>query len=107
MRVPDEVLKCVCFLCVKEIQNGVERMRYGGTGFFVSVPAPRNEGMVFKYLVTAKHVVERAETYGGLHVRVNTLDGGATTIPVNEPWVHGHGGCDVAVTPWPADRRFD
>jgi hypothetical protein len=37
MRVPDPFKKCVCFLCIRQVQNGPELYRYGGTAFFVAV----------------------------------------------------------------------
>ncbi len=55
MRVPDEVRKCVAFVCSKSKTS--HEIRPVGTAFFLSIPTSRT-GNLFSYVVTAKHVVE-------------------------------------------------
>ncbi len=80
MRIPNDLLKSVCFLCVK-IQKGKNagRFQYFGTAFFVGI---REEDWTFTYLVTARHVIDEARRVGHktLFVRVNKHDGGAENI---------------------------
>jgi len=73
---------------------------YGGTGFLVLY---REEGSAFPYLVTARHVAERAKLGGEIFVRVNNKDG-RTSVPiqldVGTKWAfHPDPSVDVAVTP--------
>src|ERR1043166_8441369 len=58
MRIPDELLHCVCFLGVR-IADGpdVGRFYSFGTAFFVGV---QEDGYNFSYLVTARHVIDEA-----------------------------------------------
>lgn len=106
VRVPDEIRECVCFLCVKEIEAGREHMKYGGTGFFVSVESQQPDGS-HGYLVTAKHCVTRAEEKGGLILRVNNRAGGSKFIPVNGGWDSDNPASDVAVLDWAFDEVCD
>jgi hypothetical protein len=108
MWVPDDLLKCVGFLCVK----GRERWWYGGTGFFVSVPTERlGTGSLHNYFVTARHCVEQASQYGSLYVRLNTTSGGADFIELKEDWYFPEPeGPDLAVsglTPDPTQFVYD
>ena len=54
MWLPDEIRKCVAFVCKKD-QDGNEVPF--GTGFFVSVPLEDREWVQCIYFVTARHVV--------------------------------------------------
>jgi hypothetical protein len=85
MRVPDDIKNCVVFLCVKiRDGNGMERDRYGGTAFFVSVL----EGdQALAYVVTARHNIVRAGEWGDLYLRANTKDGKSKTIKVDGEWI--------------------
>ena len=101
MRLPDQILKCVCFLCVKDIGSEGETMTYGGTGFFVSVPSESIPGRNYVYLVTAKHNVEKAKRFGNLFLRINTTDGGAQFIEVSDEWIYSDNeAVDVAILPY-------
>ncbi len=53
MLVPDEVRKCVVFICYRDKDN----IKLAGTAFFISIPSVI-EGKSYPYLVTAKHVIE-------------------------------------------------
>jgi hypothetical protein len=80
MRVPEEILECVCFLCT-ESSGGKVALR--GTAFFVSVPAERIPNGSFTYLVTARHNIRKAEAVGDqLVLRVNMKEGGAETAVI-------------------------
>jgi len=97
MRVPDEVLECVCFLCV----NDRGTYKYGGTGFFITIPSEKHTNIKYVYIVTAKHCVERAKQYGALYLRLNTLNGKAEMIEVKRDWFYPlDESSDVAVLPF-------
>jgi hypothetical protein len=72
LRIPDRMLKCVCFLYVYGAEEGPERPNFGGTGFFVSMRGEQDDTFRHMYLVTAKHVVEESEKFGDLFVRYMT-----------------------------------
>lgn len=116
MRLPDEMLNAVCFLCTGEAGQ-LQSFKYGGTAFFVSIPSERYPNQFQHiYLVTAKHNIERASNTGQtLHVRLNTKTGGAGFVPVTYEWFYSDNEAeDVAVLPWsppmdgdqPADVDF-
>lgn len=67
MRVSDLITSGVVFLAVKD--DGRERM--AGSAFFVGVPSDAHVDRTYGYLVTARHCVEKAKTYGSLFVRIN------------------------------------
>ncbi len=84
MRIPDEYLKGVFFLSVRRTAStGQEEIDYFiGTGFIVSCPTRFKNQRIF-YLVTAKHVIEKAKAagYDEISIRVNTKDGTSLTLP--------------------------
>lgn len=101
MRVPNELRQCVCFLCVKGIENGQERTFYGGTAFFVAV---RTQDTEDHYLVTAKHCIERASAFGVLYARLNRTGGGAEIIALPDRWLFSENeASDIAVMPMSPD----
>jgi len=104
MRVADEILQCVLFLCVR-YGNGT--VRYGGTAFYLGRPSERHpSALTHGYIVTAKHNIERArEEPGRLHLRANRVDGGVEFIDVSGgQWAyHESSGSDAAVLPLPLD----
>jgi len=109
MLVPEEIKKCVVFLCYRA---GAQIM-LAGTGFFLAAPSSI-AGKVYIYLVTARHVVEAIQqrgTDGHVLVRLNSIDGGATLISsVAESWrFHpSDSRADVAAIQWTPDRgKFD
>jgi len=109
MRVPNIVLKCVCFLCVKSNgQASIEKYKYGGTAFFVGVPSERHP-ITYIYLVTAKHCIQKAQQKGGLYLRLNTKDGQSRIINFERDWhYHDNEASDVAVLPWaPPPKEYD
>lgn len=80
MRIPDELLKSVCFLCV-ELKGGKDAGKFQllGTGFFVGI---QQEGWDFCYLFTARHILDEATRAGHhtLFARVNKKNGQVGTI---------------------------
>ena len=107
MLVPDEVRKCVVFVCYQ----GKQGITLGGTAFFVSMPREGLEG-IFGYLITAKHIIEgikQKSTDGKVYLRINqknkppilvTCDLGQWKYHPNESNV------DVAALPWAPDTSI-
>src|SRR5262245_21614383 len=103
MRIPDDLLDCVCFLCVqKPTKSGGSEWKYGGTGFFVTVQNEVDSRYFHSYLVTARHCLEKPQKLGlPLYLRMNTVNGSAKPVLVNRPWVFSADrAADVAVLPW-------
>jgi hypothetical protein len=100
MRLPDEVQKCVVFFGLKrpDKKTGIERVRYGGTGFFVGVPS-EVPGATFVVLVTAAHVAQKLE-HGEFYIRANRKDGTAIEYRVD-------GGIDAKWHFHPTDKSVD
>jgi hypothetical protein len=97
MRVPDDLLQCVGFLCV---QSG--EWLYGGTGFFVRVMSEADPVNVwYGYFVTAKHCVLKAQEYGDLHIRLNGRKGGFVNVRIAAPWIFPEDpSVDLAIIPF-------
>lgn len=96
MRVPDDILKCTTFLCVDDGAG----LKPGGTGFFVSVPAPSVPNGIYSYLVTAKHCLIEAQKYGDLFIRLNGRNGKLWTAKIEAPWIFPQDpSVDLAVLP--------
>src|SRR3954470_12934656 len=96
MRVVEDFLQCVGFLCVHSGE-----WLYGGTGFFVQVVSERHPDTLYGYFVTAKHCVIKAEKYGPLHIRVNQRGGGVLYAKVDGPWIYPEDpSVDLAIYPW-------
>ena len=104
MRLPDDFLKSVCFLCVKQIRDGQERYQYGGTAFFVSIPSEvYPNDVAYLYAVTARHNVVKASELGcAVELRLNQSDGGIGFLKIDTDWYYPENpAVDVAVLPWP------
>ncbi len=100
MRITDDILNCVCFLCVKIRGEYAEEYHFIGTGFFIGVETSDFE---FCYLVTARHILKYAEDKGhkDLYVRLNTKAGGADYVLLDDNWVvRTNDAIDVAVLPF-------
>jgi hypothetical protein len=105
MRVPDEVLKCVCFLCTRTTDNSINTFRYSGTGFFVTVKSAKHENAQFVYFVTARHNIQKAS--GPLYLRINTLSGDSEHLEIKAPWIYPEkNGVDLAMLGWAPDRSL-
>jgi len=100
MRVPENLLKCVCF-CAYETKSGDKHLN--GTAFLA---ATQDDGMLRPYVITARHVIKAAEKKGidgCVYLRMNsTEDSGdedtcwRETV-VNEWTFHVDDRIDVAV----------
>jgi hypothetical protein len=91
MRIPDDNLHSVCFLCVKvRDADGFESDYFIGTGFFVSIESRLFSGGRHFYLVTAKHVIEdtKAQGYTEFYVRINTANGESITPQIPDDWIY-------------------
>jgi hypothetical protein len=96
MRVHEDLLKCVGFLCV---QSG--EWLYGGTGFFVGVKSESDPGVSYGYFVTAKHCVIKAQDYGDLNIRLNRRGGGFLYVSVKSSWIFpSDPSVDLAILPF-------
>lgn len=109
MRIPDDVLKCVCFLCVRKPTPEGEVYSYGGTAFFVVLPNEVDSAYSHIYMVTARHCVDMAAKFGPLFLRLNAVTGGAGMVLINSEWVMSENpSVDVAVLPFaPPQDRYD
>jgi hypothetical protein len=109
MDIPDEVLKCVTFVCVEVTNNGQNHYVPGGTGFLVSVPSQESSGVHYIYLVTAKHNIEGIAGNNSA-IRVNSKDGKVLDVPITKEtrWFEhpNDPNIDVVVTPF-YNEEFD
>ena len=108
MQVPNEIKKCVIFVMYIN-RNGEDKM--AGTAFFAN-EYDRSLGIDFQYVITAKHVIEKAyecSTDGMIYLRLNTTDGGIQKLPTEyEEWMgHPDSNVDVAAYPWPDDDELE
>jgi hypothetical protein len=101
MRVPEEVRKCVAFVCYKANNS----IRFAGTCFFMHIPIENTE-FSFGYIVTAKHVIEHIKprsTDQKVYVRFNLKDSGVKLMGASiNSWLYHPEDptVDVAVLPW-------
>ena len=107
MRVPEEIVDSVIFLCEDTEGKGRrEDMRPVGTAFVIAIPFPgapvSGRGLGFRYLVTARHVIEGLADQGGfIHARIQREDRTLDFVrnQVSSWWLHKD--ADIAVTPFP------
>lgn len=101
MRVPEEVRKCVAFICYRA-NNGIKLV---GTCFFVHIPI-KNTEFSFGYIITAKHVIEYIKTRSidqKVYVRFNLKDRGVKLMGASiNSWLYHPQDptVDVAVLKW-------
>jgi len=76
MKVPEAARKCVCFIALPTYSpdGSMTIDRLIGTAFFVGVSSKSIDGISYTYLVTAKHVAEKAGQ-GPWWVRMNNKSG--------------------------------
>lgn len=105
MRVSDETLHCVVFVC---------RRRRGafhavGTAFLIGVSDGPSDPISVTYLVTARHVIEEARRGDdGVYLRMNTTSGGVDYFRATDEWWFAEDpGADIAVGPMIVDPRVD
>ena len=108
MRIPEDILSCVCFLGIR-LTAGPDAGKFYtlGTGFFIEVA---ESDISFSYLVTARHVLDEARRagYTNLIVRLNTKNGGAQYVdaPEHARWLTlDNEAIDVAVLPFGPDQK--
>lgn len=99
MRLPDELLQTVFFVCVEDLDGSVH---FGGTGFFVSVGLTENPDRRVVYSITARHVIDRASQYPRMFIRLNNRTGGTIEANMNSSVWHfpDNPAVDVAVASW-------
>jgi hypothetical protein len=109
MQIPDEVRKCVVFICYKTANE----TKLAGTAFFVGVPIEGTK-LNFMYLVTAKHIIDAIQTKSAdkkVYLRMNLINGGAEFISTSiDRWVFHpqESNVDVATLNWaPSGEKFD
>jgi len=108
MRIPHDVLNCVCFLGVK-LSGGKDAGKFLplGTGFFVGI---NQEEWDFLYLVTARHVLDEATRSGcALEARLNKRNGGFAYIKLalKDQWITWKDDAvDIAILPIVVDAAI-
>lgn len=111
MLIPDEVRKCVTYLCVNQRDENTQQDKVvpAATAFFVGVPVGNTGGHQI-YVVTARHVIANSRPYGDLICKMNAKSGGLIEglLPQDKWTIHPT--TDVAVAPFMlpenADIRF-
>jgi hypothetical protein len=102
MRIPNNYLDCVCFICVKVRRSLAEEEDFFiGTGFFCSVPSTL-PGLRHSYLVTDRHVIRDAKDagYSEFYVRLNMANGRSVTAAIPDAWIYPENpDVDLAVLP--------
>jgi hypothetical protein len=99
--IPPDIKKCVTFIYRPEQgQNFVPN----GTGFFVAVQNENNPEINNVYLVTAKHVLERAsdQWYSSIAIRLNNVNNGSALTAINLAGDHA-----FPVYTHPSDKTVD
>ncbi|MBI5853926.1 MAG: trypsin-like peptidase domain-containing protein [Nitrospirae bacterium] len=114
--VPPDIKKSVVFLF---LPNADGKLIPSGTGFLMGVRHPVKKGIVYVYLVTAKHVLQTADRSAFVpqaYVRLNTKDGRSDVLTISlqadgskkNVYVHPDPTVDLAVIPVFEDpARYD
>ncbi|MCJ7515523.1 MAG: serine protease [Dehalococcoidia bacterium] len=107
MQIPDQVRKCVVFVCYKTTTG----INMAGTAFLVGVQLGES---VFAYFVTAKHIIDGIRNKSidqKVYLRMNLRDTGAKLVEISiEQWLShpSEPSVDVAVLNWaPPHEIFD
>ena len=104
MRLPDNIIECVAFICVQRTDKGIARYESIGTAFFMSIDSKTVSNAKYSYLVTAKHLVQGGEQ---LYLRMNTKGGAYELIRLEEQWMFSQDqSVDLAVMPFAPDSRI-
>ncbi len=100
VRIDQEDLKVVAFLCEDRNGDSGTRRTPVATGFFVNVPCQSDPNVSWDYLVTARHVIGMSEK-DTLFVRIRTTgQNGFRDIPTDRKQWHAHEEADVAAILW-------
>lgn len=109
MQIPDEIRKCVAFICYKT----TNKTRFAGTAFLVGVQLEGTERSSI-YIITAKHVIDKIEeesTDKKVYLRINLKNGGSQLISTAiDKWIlhPQESNVDVAMLNWaPSQEKFD
>jgi hypothetical protein len=109
MQIPDEIRKCVVFVCYKT----AESTKLAGTAFFVGLTL-ETPGPQVVYLITAKHIIEGVREKSidkKVYLRMNLKSKPAQLMQVPiEYWVFHpkESNVDVAILSWaPSQDIFD
>jgi hypothetical protein len=104
-RIPQSLLKSTFYL-YRSAEDAREGRPFGGTGFFVGVPAPDVPNLYYVYAVTNWHAAVHAQA---TVIRVNKKGGGIDILELNSTdWMFRPGGQDVAVADVPIDyEKYD
>ncbi len=105
--IPQDFKKVVAFILTL---NAEMKFIPWGTAFFVEVVHPKNDNLVFTYLVTAKHVLQTEDRKSWqpiVYIRLNKVDGGSEIIPMpiilsgdkRSVYLHPDNTVDIAVIP--------
>jgi hypothetical protein len=98
MRIRDDALRCVVFIGIEISGDFGKKIKWCGTGFFVSRKSDKFSGS-FVYLVTAKHVLIEIGK-NDFFIRANTKDKKSHTLKAEAGlnWFN-HETSDVALYP--------
>jgi hypothetical protein len=112
MQIPDEIRKCVAFVCYKTTKDTKE-MNWAGTAFFVGVPLQGTQ-LDTVYIVTAKHIIEGIKAKSidqTAYLRMNSKTGPSRLVatPIDKWIFHPQeSNADVAVLNWaPSQEKYD
>jgi len=98
VRIPDQFRECVTFLYLEKSEGTIKvgLKQPVATAFFIGVPF---EQLTFKYVVTARHVIDNTRTEGKLYIRVKKTDGSYDDLLADhDSWI-SHPSSDVTVSP--------
>jgi hypothetical protein len=109
MQIPDEIRKCVGFICYKN----TNKTKWAGTAFFVGVTLEGTESSSI-YIITAKHIIDEIQRESDdkkVYLRMNLKNGGSRLIgtPIDKWIFHPQeSNVDVATLNWaPPQETFD
>jgi len=95
MNIPSGDLNCVAFVLTERLVEGSLKKIPGATAFFVHVPSRPQSNVSWVYLVTARHVIEDADS-DVIHIRVNKTKEGFHEFPTTRDQWLTHDTADVA-----------
>ena len=100
MRINQDWLRCVTFICVDRKKDLEERRFPIATAFWIRFIDEEDESIPWKYIVTARHIIEdRSEDdiNDKLHIRFNLIGGGYEDYTTDRSDWLTHNGADVAL----------
>lgn len=107
MLVPEEVRKCVVFVCYM----GKDDIKLAGTAFFASIPSTI-PNKVYPYLITARHVIEgikKRSIDNKVYLRINRRENSSILIGTDIiQWKYHPNieNVDVAAIQWAPDAKI-